>query len=121
MGWERRPKPQGSFGGLGQGTAAQEEVAGRGLTEGRPSLDMARGYLTTDYTDGGWAPSPAPQTPGSHLSKFTFFGGSAYKVLLCSSGCLQAAVLLQQSARVTGYAITPSIECTLNWTRAQQL
>lgn len=38
-----------------------------------PPLDMARGYLTTDYTDGGWAPSPASKTVGSHLSKFTFF------------------------------------------------
>lgn len=69
-----------------------------------PSLDMARGYLTTDYTDGGWAPSPASKTVGSHLSKFTFWGeGVASKVLLSSSGCLQAVVLLQQSARVAGY------------------
>ncbi|KAK7807588.1 hypothetical protein U0070_013894 [Myodes glareolus] len=56
------------------------------------------------YTDGGWAPSPASKTVGSHLSKFTFWGeGVASKVLLSSSGCLQAVVLLQQSARVAGY------------------
>lgn len=61
-----------------------------------PSLDMARGYLTTDYTDGGWAPSPDSKTVGSHLSKFTFFGGSGFQGLavqlkLPSSHCPTSA------------------------------
>lgn len=65
---------------------------------------MARGYLTTDYTDGGWAPSPASKTVGSHLSKFTFLGGgSGFQGLAVQLRLPSSLVLLQQSARVAGY------------------